>query len=39
VNSDPTGDGWFFKIKLSDALELDGLMDETAYKAFADKQG
>ena len=39
VNSDPTGDGWFFKIKLSDASELDGLMDETAYKAFADKQG
>jgi len=39
VNSDPTGDGWFFKIKLSDASELDGLMDETAYKAHADKQG
>ena len=39
VNSDPTGDGWFFKIKLSDASELDGLMDEATYKAFAGKQG
>ena len=33
VNSDPTGDGWFFKIKLSDASELDGLMDETAVRS------
>ena len=32
ANSDPTGDGWFFKVKLSDAGELDGLMDEAAYK-------
>ena len=39
VNSDPTGDGWFFKIKLSDASELDRLMDEATYKAFAGKQG
>lgn len=31
ANSDPTGDGWFFKVKLSDAGELDGLMDEAAY--------
>ncbi len=34
VNSDPTGDGWFMKIKLSDASEVDPLMDEAAYKAF-----
>jgi glycine cleavage system H protein len=34
VNSDPEGAGWFFKLTLSDAGELDGLMDETAYKAF-----
>ena len=34
VNEDPLGQGWFFKIKLSDPSELDGLMDETAYKAF-----
>ena len=32
VNSDPEGDGWFFKIRLSDAGELDGLMDEGAYR-------
>jgi glycine cleavage system H protein len=34
VNSDPEGAGWFFKLMLADAGELDGLMDETAYKAF-----
>jgi glycine cleavage system H protein len=34
VNSDPEGTGWFFKLTLADAGELDGLMDETAYKAF-----
>jgi glycine cleavage system H protein len=32
INSDPEGDGWFFKLKLSDPGELDGLMDETAYR-------
>ncbi len=31
VNSDPQGEGWFFKIRLADASELDGLMDEAAY--------
>jgi glycine cleavage system H protein len=34
VNSDPEGEGWFFKVKLSDASELDGLMDEAAYRDF-----
>lgn len=34
VNSDPEGAGWFFKLTLSDAGELDGLMDAAAYKAF-----
>lgn len=38
VNADALGDGWFFKIKLSDAGELDDLMDEAAYKAFAAEQ-
>jgi len=33
VNSDPTGEGWFFKIKLADASAAEGLMDEDAYKA------
>lgn len=32
VNSDPEGEGWFFKIRLSDSGELDGLMDEGAYR-------
>ncbi len=37
VNSDPEGDGWFFKITLSDPAELEELMDETAYEAFVAK--
>ena len=32
VNSDPEGAGWFFKLKLADTSELDGLMDEAAYR-------
>ena len=32
VNSDPEGEGWFFKLKLADPSELDGLMDEAAYR-------
>ena len=32
VNSDPQGNGWFFKIKLSDTAQLDALLDETQYK-------
>ncbi|MBT3145707.1 glycine cleavage system protein GcvH [Neptunomonas phycophila] len=31
VNSDPYGDGWFFRLKLSDASELDDLLDAAAY--------
>ena len=34
VNSDPRGGGWFFKIKIAEPSELDGLMDEAAYKAY-----
>ncbi|MDP1966400.1 MAG: glycine cleavage system protein GcvH [Reyranella sp.] len=34
VNTEPMGKGWFFKIKLSDKADLDGLMDEAAYAAF-----
>ena len=33
VNADAMGEGWFFKLKLSDPAELDGLMDEAAYAA------
>lgn len=36
VNEDPEGAGWFCKIKLADASELDGLMDEAAYKTFCE---
>jgi len=32
VNSDPEGDGWFFKLKLDNPGEVDGLMDESAYR-------
>ena len=35
ANTDPLGAGWFFKVKLSDASQLDALMDETAYSSFA----
>jgi len=35
VNADPFGEGWFFKLELSDPAELDQLFDETAYRAFA----
>lgn len=35
ANSDPLNAGWFFKVKLSDAAQLDGLMDETTYADFA----
>jgi glycine cleavage system H protein len=34
VNTAPEGDGWFFKLRLSDAAELDGLMDQAAYQEF-----
>lgn len=34
VNAEAEGGGWFFKIKITDTGELDGLMDADAYKAF-----
>lgn len=34
INTDAMNGGWFFKIKLTDLGELDGLMDEVMYKAF-----
>ena len=37
VNSDPEGEGWFFKIKIANASELDGLLDEVAYGALIKK--
>ena len=32
VNSDPEGQGWFFKLKLDNPGEVEGLMDEAAYR-------
>lgn len=34
VNTDPEGEGWLWKMTLSDPAELDGLMDDVAYQAF-----
>ena len=33
VNTDPYGDGWMVKIKVSDTSEFDGLLDSEAYKS------
>jgi glycine cleavage system H protein len=32
INRDPEGAGWFYKMRIADPAELDGLMDETAYR-------
>jgi glycine cleavage system H protein len=34
VNEDPLEDGWFFKMSLENPAELDGLMDEKAYREY-----
>lgn len=34
VNTAPEGEGWFFKLTLANPAELDGLMDEAAYREF-----
>ena len=36
VNEDALGKGWFFKLKIANAAELDGLLDEDAYKALVE---
>jgi len=36
VNTAPEGEGWFFKLSHVDPADLEGLMDEAAYKAFCD---
>lgn len=38
VNEDAEGKGWFMKIKLADAKEIDGLMDAAAYKKHTEGQ-
>lgn len=39
VNEAAEGDGWFVRLKLADAAELEDLMDAAAYAAFAQSQG
>jgi len=34
VNSGAEGEGWFFRLTIADPAELDGLMDEAAYKEY-----
>lgn len=36
VNEDAQGKGWFVKLKVADSKQLDGLLDEAAYKALSD---
>jgi len=38
VNADAMGDGWFLKVRLDDPKQLDGLMDEAAYKRLVEEQ-
>jgi glycine cleavage system H protein len=37
INTDPEGEGWFFKLRLADSSELDGLMDEASYREWSSK--
>ena len=39
VNSEAQGKAWFIKLKISDASQLEDLMDEDAYKAHVAEQG
>ena len=32
INRDPEGEGWFFKLRLADSSEVEGLMDEASYR-------
>lgn len=34
VNDDPQGEAWFFKMKVSDATQMDEFMTEAAYQKF-----
>ncbi|MCA0903876.1 MULTISPECIES: glycine cleavage system protein GcvH [Qipengyuania] len=37
VNTSPEEDGWFFRMTVSDKSQLEGLMDDKAYKSFCDE--
>ena len=34
VNREPTGGGWFMKVRMADPGEVEALLDETAYENF-----
>lgn len=38
INGSPYDDGWFFKVKMSDPSELDGLLDAAGYEAIAEDE-
>ena len=38
VNQDPYGDGWFFKLKVTDERELDDLLDAEAYQELCENE-
>ena len=38
VNSDPYGKAWMLKVEISDASDLDGLMDSSAYEAYCQER-
>ena len=38
VNDDPYGEGWLIRIRLSDAAEVDGLLDASAYRRLLEEQ-
>jgi glycine cleavage system H protein len=37
INTSPYGGGWIFKVRVSDASELDGLLDADAYRQVAEE--
>ncbi len=39
VNEEAEGEGWFFKLRLRDPSELEGLMDRAAYEAYLETLG
>ena len=39
VNSDPYGEAWMVKIRISNPAELEGLMDAAAYRTYCDERG
>jgi glycine cleavage system H protein len=36
INADPMGEGWFLKMRIANAKELDELMDEGEYQSFVE---